>query len=45
MKTFSQKFQFLVAELNVYSAAHESHLKRDDFHKSDIQFTETSFRS
>ncbi|XP_070506684.1 uncharacterized protein Ih isoform X4 [Chironomus tepperi] len=33
------------SELNVHAATQDSHLKRDDFRKSDIQFTETSFRS
>lgn len=36
---------FLIAELNVNVATLNSHLNRDDFRKSDIQITETSFRS
>lgn len=36
----------VIAELNVYTTAtQDSHLKRDSFRKSDIQFTETSFKS
>lgn len=37
----------LIAELNVNVATQDSYLKREreDFRKSDVQFTETSFRS
>lgn len=34
----------LLTELN-FNAHLDPHYKRDDFRKSDIQFTETSFRS
>lgn len=40
------KFGF-ISELNIYKAVvnQDSNLKRDSFRKSDIQFTETSFKS
>ncbi|KAG5682818.1 hypothetical protein PVAND_012143 [Polypedilum vanderplanki] len=33
------------SELNVFAATQDPQLNRDDFRKSDLQFTETSFRS